>query len=446
MIAPRARDTQADDALAYEAIDLALRVGEATLAVGMSAASTTATVLRIAAIYGLTSCQAEVTFTSITLSVFRDDGEPVTASRLVKVRSTDYTRMAELHELISAISPEITPSEALERLDSVLAEPHPYRRWIVTFALAGMAGAVAGLLGGGLLVALLAAVTTGAIDRLLRVLNRWALPLFFQQVAGAGLAAGVAVALYAVEPSIGLGREALQPSLVVAAGLTVLLAGLAFVGSAEDAIAGFYLTASARAFEVAMLTVGILTGLVGLLSLGVGLDVEPNLVDEAVGRGNSLPLVLQALLAAVIAGCFAIASYARPSAVLVVAAFALATYCVFAAFRQLGVDAVAASACSALALGLLAEIAGSRTAIPPLVITSSGITPLLPGLALYSAVGELVSENQQIEGLAGLVDAAAIALALAGGVALGSFIGSPLSAEYDRFDRRVRRKARSPRD
>ena len=100
---------------------------------------------------------------------------------------------------------------------------------------------------GGWLVALLAAVTTALIERLMRGLDRRGLPLFFQQVAGAAVATGVAVLLVARHVEV-------RSSVVVAAGIVVLLAGLSLVGAAQDAISGFPVTAAARAFEVMTLT------------------------------------------------------------------------------------------------------------------------------------------------------------------------------------------------
>ncbi len=48
-----------------------------------------------------------------------------------------------------------------------------------------------------------------------------------------------------------------RSSLVLASSIVVLLAGLSLVGAAEDAISGFPVTATARAFEVVTLTAGI---------------------------------------------------------------------------------------------------------------------------------------------------------------------------------------------
>src|SRR5919199_1798342 len=155
-------------------------------------------------------------------------------------------------------------------LRAVGAPPAPSRRTVHTLGWAGLAGSVGLLLGGGWLEALSAAATTALIEQVLRVLTRRSLPSFFQQAAGAALATGVAVLLLAWDVDV-------RSSLVVAAGIVVLLAGLSLVSSAQDAISGFPVTATARAFEVVTLTTGIVVGIAAVLDAaqraGIPLDV-----------------------------------------------------------------------------------------------------------------------------------------------------------------------------
>src|SRR3954466_12516992 len=78
----RAQPSRMDDLTAHAALGLALRIGESMLAVGASAADVTATVLRVAAAYGLTDCHVDVTFTSLTVSYDLENAVPLTAMRL----------------------------------------------------------------------------------------------------------------------------------------------------------------------------------------------------------------------------------------------------------------------------------------------------------------------------------------------------------------------------
>src|SRR3712207_6084769 len=81
-----------DDLTAHAALGLALRIGASMLAVGAPAADVTATVLRVAAAYGLTKCQVDITFTALTVSYDRENAVPLTAMRTVRTSRTDYTR------------------------------------------------------------------------------------------------------------------------------------------------------------------------------------------------------------------------------------------------------------------------------------------------------------------------------------------------------------------
>jgi uncharacterized membrane protein YjjP (DUF1212 family) len=442
LVAPRKRDTEADDLVAYDVIDLTLRMGEALISAGSPVAGVTATVLRVAAAYGLTSCQVDITFTSITLSVTRDNGEPVTSMRVVQFRAADYSRLAAIYRLADDAIAGLPLAEALERLDTIIHAPHPYQRWVVTLALAGLAAAVAGLLGGGPEVAVVAACVTAAIDRLQRWLNAWGLPLFFQQAAGAALATGVAVGLAYATPHLPVAASLFKPSLVVASGIVVLLAGLGLVGSVEDAISGHYLTAGARTFEVVLNTVGIVVGVAAVLDISHRGGLVPAVPGAVHLRVSLVGLIA---IAAAISGCWALSSYAGPRAVLVAAAGGGVGYAIYAGCRDLGIGVTVASGVAALLVGAIADVAGDRFGVPALVVATSGVVPLLPGLGIYRALFALVNGTPQ-QGITLLLGAVTIGLGLASGVALGAFIARPLRAEADRWERRVRRMARSSRD
>lgn len=445
LIAVRSRDAEVSDNYAHDVIDLTLRMGEALLSAGAPAADVTAAVLRVAAGFGLTSCQVDITFTSITLSVVRDDGEPITAMRILKLRTIDYTRLADLYDLSRRAAEGLVLADALSDLDRIVRAPRPYRRWISTLALAGMAAAVCFLLGGDPIIATVGAMTTAFIDRMLHRLNRMGLPTFFQQVAGAVVVTAVTMGVYAARETFDIPIEGLRPSVVVASGLIVLLAGLSTVGAAEDAISGHYLTAAARGFEVAMLTTGLVIGISAVLDLSqrIGVPLPTNLSGATAAGHVSMPYAV--LLSAMIAACWSLSSYAKFRAVLAVGLVGGVAYAVYAGAQHAGIGVAVASGLAATVVGLIAESVGPRLGVPALIISTCGIVPLLPGLAIYNALFVLVSRSTN-EGLPLLLGAAAIGLALAAGVTLGEFVATPLRAGFDRWDRRARRQARARRD
>jgi uncharacterized membrane protein YjjP (DUF1212 family) len=421
-----------DDLTAHAALGLALRIGESMLAIGASAADVTATVLRVAAAYGLTSCQVDVTFTSLMVSYDRENAVPLTAMRTVRPRGMDYTRLQGITNLARAVGAGgLDIEEAHRRLDRVVSAPPTYRRTVQALGWSGVAGSMGILLGGGWLVALIAALTTASIEQSMRVLDRRGLPRFFQQVAGAALATGVAVLLVAWDVDV-------RSSLVVAAGIVVLLAGLSLVGAAEDAISGFPVTAAARAFEVVTLTAGIVVGIAGVLDLAQRARLPLDVVHSS---PSSAPFAVGLAASAGIAGFWALASHARPRAIGLAAMAGALAWTTFWAASGLGSGPAVASGVAAVAIGFCGELLTERLRIPPMLVAVCGIVPLLPGLAIYQGLFAIVVDADIQGGLGALVGASAVGLALAAGVTLGEYLGRPVSGARDRYDRRVRRRA-----
>jgi uncharacterized membrane protein YjjP (DUF1212 family) len=181
-----------------------------------------------------------VTFTSISVSYHRGpDADPMTVMRCIKVRSTALTRLERLQTLVADIADKsVEVDEAGIRFRALIRAPHPYRRWVVTGALATVAAAVAALLGGMWLMMALSFVTTAVVDRVQRWLARRGAAAFFTQVAGGAIPTVVAVGMIEAISAGVPGLQGISPSVVVASGIGVLLAGLSVVGAAQDAIDG----------------------------------------------------------------------------------------------------------------------------------------------------------------------------------------------------------------
>jgi uncharacterized membrane protein YjjP (DUF1212 family) len=433
-IGMRALRSEMDDLTAHAALGLALRIGESMMAVGAPAADVTATVLRVAAAYGLISCHVDITYTSITVSYDREGAVPLTAVRIVRSIRADYTRLQGITDLAQTVAAGgLDVEEAHRRLDLVVSAPATYRRAVDALGWAGVAGCFGFVIGGGWLEALLAALTTAMIEQVLRVFSRFSLPPFFQQAAGAAIATGVAVLLVAADVDV-------RSSLVVAAGIVVLLAGLSLVSAAQDAISGFPVTAGARAFEVVTLTVGIVVGIAGVLDLAQRAQVPLAVVDTS---AFPVPFAVALAASAGIAGFWALVSRARPRAVGLAAVAGALSWTTFWAARELGAGPVLASGVAAVVVGFCGEVLTKRLRVPPQLISVCGIVPLLPGLAIYDGLFAIVVDSDIDGGLAALVGACAIGLALAAGVTLGEYLGRPLSGMRDRYDKRVRRRFRT---
>ena len=103
----------------------------------------------------------------------------------------------------------------------------------------------------------------------------------------------------------------------MAAGITVLLSGFALVGTVQDAIGGYHVTAAGRAAEIALLSAGLLTGVVLGLKVAARAGVTMDVAAELPASGARVAVVLGA--AALASGFYALGGYATPLALLVAA-------------------------------------------------------------------------------------------------------------------------------
>jgi uncharacterized membrane protein YjjP (DUF1212 family) len=414
-----------------QVLDLALRIGEVELSSGAGASDVTATIIAVANACGLSHCEVDVTFTSITVCCHRGpELAPVMSLRVVRSRGLDYTRLAEVERLVRDVTRgRISAPQAATRLDKITRARHPYPRWVATTAWAGMAASVAVLLGGGLLVALVAALITAIVDRVGRLLNRQGLPFFFQQVVGGALATGGSLAVV----STGLVGE--KPTLVVAAAITVLLSGLSVVSAVQDAITGYTVTAAGRAIEIALMTAGLVGGVVLALKMAVELGM-PQTPIAAPLPPSALRLPLQTVAGAAVAGCFALASYATLRSLVVASAAGALGAAGYGAIVLGGAGPIVASAVAAVGIGFCGGVMARRLRVTPLVVAVSGMTPLLPGLSTYRSLYELAVDGTTA-GVGTLMTALGIALALGAGVVLGEYLAQPVRTRLGRLERRL---------
>lgn len=422
-----------EESTVHFVLDLAIRIGEVQMSSGAGAADATATIIAVANSYGLPHCEVDVIFTSITVACHRGvDHPPITSLRVVRSRSLDYTRLALVERLVRDITRgRITARDAYGELNRITTAPHPYPRWLATLAYAGMAAAIAILIGGNALMAVFAAAITALVDRVGRLLNKRALPFFFQQLVGGALATGCALALVATQAL----PDSVTATMMVAAAITVLLSGLSVVSTVQDAITGYNVTAAGRTIEVSLMTAGLIAGVVLALNLAVALGLRSLPLADPIAP-SFLRLPLQTFAGAAAAACFALASYATPRAVLVAGVAGGAGAVGYSALVLSNAGPIAASAVAATVIGFSGGLLSRRLRIPPLVIAVSGMVPLLPGLPTYRGLFELAVERS-FTGLSTLMVAASVALALAAGVVLGEYLAQPVRYGLGRLERRL---------
>jgi uncharacterized membrane protein YjjB (DUF3815 family) len=257
-------------------------------------------------------------------------------------------------------------------------------------------------------------------------MSRRRLPGFYQQVAGGMLAALFAVGTEASKAPV-------NPSLVVTAGIVMLLSGIAFMGAIQDALTGFPITSGARILEALLATAGIIAGVSGGLAIGDSLGVHLGELNPGAARLSDLPLMVFG--AALAAGAFAFSSYAPMRSLVPIALVAGMGMSLSYLIDSRGFDRAWAAATAAIAIGVVSYTVAGRVRVPPLVVVVSAIVPLLPGLAIYRGLSLMAAG--QSKGVLEIFTAAAIAISLASGVILGEYVAQPLKREARRLENRL---------
>ena len=409
------------DAKVQQVLDLCMQVGEVLLSSGEPAGDTSATMMRLAAACGLPTVDVDITFTSITMCCHRGRvAVPITSMRLVRYRTTDLTRLAAVTHIVEQVEKYgMGLTAAGAALTAAAAARHPYPRWVATAGWAGQAAAVALLFGGPPAIALTAFVVTALIDRLGRRLARWGIAPFFLQLIGALVATVATLGLLAV----GALPAGTEPSLVIAAGITVLLSGLSVVGTVQDAMSGYYVTAAGRSAEIVLLSAGLLTGVILGLKLGLAAGLSPNPAEPL--SADLAQFGISAFAATMAAAMFALACYSPVRALLtagLVGGVGWVAYGALTLYAHFG--PVVATGVAATLVGAATGLSRRGTGAHSHVIILSGIIPLLPGLTAYRGFYQLAAGNV-VDGLATVTLALGIGLALAAGVSLGDFIARP---------------------
>ncbi|MFI9605224.1 threonine/serine exporter ThrE family protein [Streptomyces sp. NPDC052043] len=397
-------------------LDLTLRIGELLLAGGEGAEDVEAAMFAVCRSYGLDRCEPNVTFTLLSIShqpSLVDD--PVTASRTVRRRGTDYTRLAAVFRLVDDLSdPEthLSLEEAYRRLAEIRRNRHPYPGWALTAAAGLLAGTASVLVGGDLIVFVAAALGAVLGDRLAWLCAGRGLPEFYQFTVAAMPPAALGVALTVAHVDV-------KASAVITGGLFALLPGRALVAGVQDGLTGFYITASARLLEVMYFFVGIVTGVLLVLYFGVKLGAA---LDPDAALAMSRRPVLQIVAAMLLSLTFAVLLQQERSTVLLVTLNGGVAWSVYGAMHDVGnISPVASTAVAAGLVGLFGQLLSRYRFASALPYTTAAIGPLLPGSATYFGLLS-IAQNNVDKGLVSLAKAVSLAMAIAIGVNLGSEI------------------------
>ncbi len=419
-----------DDAFAVRVLELAIRIGETMLVAGAPASEVTLTIVRVTGMYGIDPVHVDVTYNSITVAHHRSgEDRPITLMRVVRGSAPDHQRLQRLQALVTEIRGGLGLDAAALRFRGIRRTPFRYHQPVVVASQALLAVGVAVTFGANWLVILLSFLAAGAAAFTQFLLGKARVPFFFSQIAGAFVLTMVAAASPLLRATGWDAALTMRPSVIVAAGIVLMLAGLTVVGAAQDAIDGFALTALGRILELTTQTLGVVLGILAGIETArvVGLGLEaPN---AALPLG---PVPLQFLGAAIIALAVAVFNGAGSRIIVVSVALSVVAWAGYVAAGAIGFETAAASGVGAFVGSLAGVLAAYRLHVPSVAITTAAILPLVPGAAVFRGLLGVVeagdSASTLLLGFTTLVGAATIGIALAVGASLGIYLGQPLRA------------------
>jgi uncharacterized membrane protein YjjP (DUF1212 family) len=272
------------------------------------------------------------------------------------------------------------------------------------------------------------------VHRLLAALERRRVPAFFRQFIAAAVITLVAAGVtYAGSRGVAF-FTGVDPTLVVVAGIVMLVAGIKVVGAVQDAIDEFYVTASARMFQVIMRTAGIVAGIVVALDIAQRLGAPLTISAKPIAFG---PLGYQFAGAALIAALFTLSAYADLVTILLAGSMGALGWLGYATVMRVGEGGILAGAAGALLAALVTTLLVRRTSVPGFGLISAALLPLVPGLALYNGLLQVVGTGpgtaDPATGGSTLFMAFGVALGIAAGASLGTFLGRPIVDQLRRM-------------
>jgi uncharacterized membrane protein YjjP (DUF1212 family)/uncharacterized membrane protein YjjB (DUF3815 family) len=441
----------AEEARVREALDLAVRLGELMLRSGAGAPQVEGSVAAVCAAAGLNNVEIDITLQSLLVHAHVDAVHAVTELRVVRSSRHDYARLVAVHELVDAlVSGHVELPEAAEQLRDIKRVRRIWPDWAVTGATAVLAAAVAVMIGSTLFTAGVTVLVVLAVSAVERVVQPLHLPDFYSNAVSAFVATSLAWTAYALGAQGWIPLGGKDFAFIVAGGIVALLPGRTMASAVEDVISGYAVTGAGRLLAVTVSLTGLIIGIAVALGATIKLTealsfsfISPSVLDLRTSQAQWWASLLGAFL---VGAAGAVTMQTRYRLVLPTAALAVAASGVYAGLTRLfDVGAVTATGLSAVALGLVGRLVALRLGAPAMVVVVPASFGLLPGLTIFRGLYELVGQNATEigtlsfqAGVATLLGAAGVLLAIATGAILGEIVASP----WDRRVARVRRRVR----
>jgi uncharacterized membrane protein YjjP (DUF1212 family)/uncharacterized membrane protein YjjB (DUF3815 family) len=448
---PRVLAAAAEEREARASLDLALRVGELMLRCGAGAPQVESSVIAVAAAAGLDNLEVDITLQSLLVQCTTSSGGQITMLRVVRSATRDFARLVAVHEFVeNLVAGSYDREAAAARLREIRRMPRFWPRWVVHGSMGVLAAAVALMLGASLVASVVAGVSALLVDTTARRLGHRGLPEFYQCAIGGFIATAIAWGAFSLGAADLLPVSSADFAYVVAGGIVVLLPGRTVASAFEDVVSGYSVTGAGRMFGVLLTTAGIILGVAAALSFTLKLTTmldlpiaSPSILDL---RATDAPVVLGVLGAVVVGLSGAVSLRSRrelvlPTGVLCGAAVGLSLVVSLVP----GLGTLTAAGLASIGLGFAGRLVALRMGAPAMVLVVPASYGLLPGLAIFRGLYEMVTHASADAGtlsmqggITTLLGAFAVLLAIATGTVLGEFLGAP-------FDHRMVQKRRARR-
>jgi uncharacterized membrane protein YjjP (DUF1212 family) len=426
---PYLRTTRLADADERATLDFTLKLAETLFRFGAGALEVETSIIVVTQAFGVHETEVDITNQSISLNYAPAGKTPYTLQRVVRSWSQNYAGLALMHRLVSSIAAgEVDRDEAQQRLADIRHKPKPFPKWLNTLSAGLFAATFVLFIGGGLVGAGVALLSTSLLITVMDVMGRARIPEFFATMAGGFIATVIALVLSELDVPLG-------PSLVVAGGIMLLLPSGRFVSAVQDAINGFPVTAAGRFVSAALIFAALIAGIMSAVVFASLMGFAELDVDNA--SSSTYPVWFMALLVFLAAVWDSIFEQSEWKLLLPTAMVSLTGYLVYAGAEALGVGPRLTPALAAVVIGAVGRYVALKMGAPQLVVAVPAILFLLPGLTIFRSMYGIAMDSGALEdGLVGLFNASATIMAIAAGVVLGDTLARPFTTALQANERR----------
>lgn len=412
---------------------LALKIAESLLSRGVSTRDTVSQALDVTERYCKERVYFDVNANVIIASQYRGlYKDPLTLMVTVRYDKSNNMQVQELQQLVRDIVKGLPLAKAISRYNKIDKTGKSYPDWVRMVGNAGMASGVVMLYTDSPYNIALTFLAACLVHTLIRAIDRRKVPPFFAQAIAA-----VAIVFLATIFT-GLGEIDVwpfihvNPTLIVVGCLMMLVAGLSLAATAQDAIDEYYVTAGARIVKTAMLTTGIIIGVLGGLML---VSEFTSITINTKQPPLPSPFAMQVIGAAITGAAWALYTQSSRAAIAWTAIISAGGFLIYSA-NSGALGEAFSSGVASFAIGFLASIVARFWKSPSIAIINSAIVILVPGFMLYRGLMHFVGNSPQQDFTTGMVitiTAASVALAIAAGAALGTYVGRPVRSHMIRL-------------